>query len=77
MKVFIYQAIETAKEPAHVHATMFVKDELYKVKRGIDDTFVSVEGRFKNKLGGFEYKCQSLKKYYCKKYLVLKSKIER
>jgi len=72
MKTYIAKAVKTSPVPQHVHATMFIQSEVYQVRKIENDKeFVRVEGRFKNSLGGFEFKSQSIKKTICQEYLTI------
>jgi len=71
-KLFEYRAIKDSPKPEHVHDTMFVKDYIYLVDRIQGDEYrVMVYGKFKNSLGGFSIKEQSIPKQLCLEFLKL------
>jgi len=71
MKTYKTKAIKSSEKPLHVLATMFIKGEVYFVTKGegLNDKFVTVRGKFRNSLSGFEYKEQAILKSICKEYL--------
>lgn len=76
MSIAYYKAIKSSPVPLHVHSTMFVQGETYKVKAYPKSApaaadFVEVTGLFKNSLGGQERKSQGVNKSICREYLQL------
>ena len=64
------RAFKTSITPIHVHATMFIKDELYYISPSIHSEFATVRGLFRNSLGGTEYRTQSILRTACEKHLI-------
>jgi len=71
MKTYTATAKKTSKVPAHVHATMFIKGNEYSVTKTDDPDWVRVSGKFRNSLGGHEYKEQSIQKTICAEHLTI------
>ena len=69
MKSFKATATKSSPTPKHVHANMFIAGEVYSVSKSNDPEWIRVSGKFKNSLGGFEHKEQSIQKSICKEFL--------
>ena len=68
-KIFKATATKSSPTPKHVHANMFIAGEVYSVSKSNDPEWIRVSGKFKNSLGGFEHKEQSIQKSICKEFL--------
>lgn len=69
-KWYIGAAYKDSEKPKHIHNTMFVLGEIYHVQK-MDSEFSKVKGKFKNSLGGTEYKEQSMKISILEKHIML------